>query len=125
MKPIVRFLIVIMFVACSSRSEKITETITPFMITNFPNASFEVIEIENLNKLVIRNKDKTIKNNHFDSLMTETLGTFYLNFYKSDPSAETDSEFSVSYYSTNFFWESKTYNLLELSELYNIIPEKE
>ena len=93
------------------------------MDSKFPNASFEIVKTENLQKLIILDEGITVQENNLESLMIETLGNFYLSFYQSSNIAATDSELLISYKSENISWESEPYNLFELGEMYDLVEE--
>lgn len=93
------------------------------MESTFPNANFEIVKVENLYKLVIDDAGNNVQEDNLNSLMTETLGNFYLSFYQSSNSAATKSELLISYQSKNISWESESYNLFELGKIYNLFEE--
>jgi hypothetical protein len=99
------------------------DSLSPFMTSNFPNASFEIVQQANLHKLTIEDQDNTVQEDNLESIMTKTLGNFYLSFYKSSNSAATNSELMISYKSGNLSWESEAYDLFELGEMFNLVEE--
>ncbi len=100
-----------------------TASLNPFMTTNFPNASFEIVKQNNIQKLIIEDHSNTVQEDNLESIMTETLGNFYLSFYQSSNSVATNSELMISYKSKSLSWESETYDLFELGDIYNLVEE--
>lgn len=93
------------------------------MDSKFPGASYEFVKTENLQKLIIDDAGNTWQEDNLESVMTETLGNFYLSFYQSSNSAATSTELMVSYKSEKLSWESENYDLFELGKMYNLIEE--
>ncbi len=123
MKYLFKSIILLLVISCSSPTEKMTDSLSPFMTTNFPNANFEIIKQDNLQKLIINDNGNTLNEDNLESIMTETLGNFYLSFYQSSNSAATNSELMISYKSKNLSWESEAYDLFELGEMFNLVEE--
>lgn len=93
------------------------------MSENYPNATFEIVTKDNLQQLIIEDKSDVVKEDNLESIMTETLGNFYLSFHESSPSAATSSELMISYQSETLTWESETYDLFELGDMFNLVRE--
>ncbi len=123
MKYILRIIILLCLTGCSSQTEKTTSSLKPFIDSKFPNAIFEIVKSENLQKLIIVDNGNTINEDNLESSMTEVLGNFYLSFYESSNSVATNSELLISYKSEKFSWESETYTLFELGEMYNLVEK--
>jgi hypothetical protein len=120
MKYLFKSVILLLVISCSTPTEKMADSLNPFMTTNFPNASFEIIKQDNLQKLIIKDNGNTLNEDNLESLMTETLGNFYLSFYQSSHSAATDSKLMISYKSDDLTWESESYDLFELGDMFNL-----
>ena len=123
MKYLFKSIILLLVISCSSPTEKMSASLSPFMTTNFPNASFEIVKQNNLQKLIIEDQSNTINEDNLESIMTETLGKFYLSFYQSSNSAATNSELMISYKSNSLSWDSETYDLFELGDMYKLVEE--
>jgi len=123
MKYLLKSIILLLVISCSSPTEKMTASLNPFMTTNFPNASFEIVKQNNIQKLIIEDHSNTVQEDNLESIMTETLGNFYLSFYQSSNSVATNSELMISYKSKSLSWESETYDLFELGDIYNLVEE--
>lgn len=123
MKYLFKTILLLLLISCGSSTEKMIDSLSPFMTSNFPNASFEIVQQANLHKLTIEDQDNTVQEDNLESIMTKTLGNFYLSFYKSSNSAATNSELMISYKSENLSWESEAYDLFELGEMFNLVEE--
>lgn len=119
MKNILIIAILLWVVGCSTKTEKIQSGIAPFMKENYPSATYNIVINSNLNKLIINDQGDVLNKENMDSLMIETLGHFYLSFYQSSSMAATNSKFKIAYESKTVNVESKTYNLLELDDLFD------
>ena len=100
-----------------------TEDIEPFIKENFPNSEFDVITEINLHKLVILDKSNSINKDNIDSKMVSTLGSFYKSYYISSIESPRETKLMILYESETLKWESKTYDLFELGEMYNLVEE--
>ena len=124
MKKVFQILLVIVLTSCSSLTEKMTEDIEPFIKENFPNSEFEIITKTNLHKLIILDKSNSINEENLESKMTATLGSLYKTYYISSPiESPTGTKLMIMYESETLKWESKTYDLFQLSEIFNLVSE--
>lgn len=123
MKYIFKIFTLLLLVSCSSPTDKMTDSLDPFMSTNFPNASFEIAQQGNIQNLIIEDHGNIVHEDNLESIMTNTLGNFYLSFYQSSNITATNSKLMISYNSDYFSWESEAYDLFELGEMFNLVEE--
>jgi hypothetical protein len=123
MKKVIKILFILVLFSCSSRTEKMINDIEPNIKEDFPSATFEIITENNLQKLIILDKGNSITEENLDFIMTSTLGSFYKSFYISSSTAPTNSKLVILYESETLKWESKTYDLFQLGEMFNLVRE--
>jgi hypothetical protein len=123
MKKVIKILFILVLFSCSSRTEKMINDIEPNIKENFPSATFEIITENNLQKLIILDNGNSITEENLDFIMTSTLGSFYKSFYISSSTAPTNSKLVILYESETLKWESKTYDLFQLGEMFNLVRE--
>jgi hypothetical protein len=123
MKKVIKILFILVLFSCSSRTEKMINDIEPNIKEDFPSATFEIITENNLQKLIILDKGNSITEENLDFIMTSTLGSFYKSFYISSSIAPTNSKLVILYESETLKWESKTYDLFQLGEMFNLVRE--
>jgi hypothetical protein len=123
MKKVIKILFILVLFSCSSRTEKMINDIEPNIKENFPSATFEIITENNLQKLIILDNGNSITEENLDFIMTSTLGSFYKSFYISSSTAPTNSKLAILYESETLKWESKTYDLFQLGEMFNLVRE--
>ena len=105
-------------VGCSSKLQRMNSAMEPFMTENFPEATFEIAIKDNLYQLIIKDPANQVNENSSDELMTKTLGQFYMVFYKYSNSAAPDTELEIIYENETSTWQSGTYALDDLSNMY-------
>ena len=98
--------LLLLFISCSTPTEKMTSSLKPFMTSAYPNANYEIVSNDNVHQLIIRDKGNVVNEKNVESIMNETLGSFYLSFHQSSSSAATNSELMISYQSEAFSWQS-------------------
>ena len=123
MKSIFKYFPLLLLVACNTPQETTSSLLEPFIRKAFPKANFEVVVQNNIHKLIINDQGPVAQEFNMDSLMTETLGNFYLSFYQSSPNVAANSELMISYSAKDLVWESEAYNLFELGEMYSLVKE--
>jgi hypothetical protein len=123
MKKVIKIIFILVLFSCSSRTEKMINDIEPNIKEDFPSATFEIITENNLQKLIILDKGNSITEENLDFIMTSTLGSFYKSFYISSSTAPTNSKLVILYESETLKWESKTYDLFQLGEMFNLVRE--
>jgi hypothetical protein len=123
MKKVIKIIFILVLFSCSSRTEKMINDIEPNIKEDFPSATFEIITENNLQKLIILDKGNSITEENLDFIMTSTLGSFYKSFYISSSTAPTNSKLVILYESETLKWESKTYDIFQLGEMFNLVRE--
>lgn len=91
------------------------------MTSVYPKADFEIVSKNNVWQLIISDKGNAVKEDNVESIMTETLGSFYVSFHQSSVNAGTNSELMILYQSDTFSWQSESYNLFELGDMFHLI----
>lgn len=120
MRILLATIVFFLFMGCSSTPDEINTAMKPFMLKNFPEATYNTVAENNVYRLVIDDKGKLITKDNIEPLMTETLGQFFLSFYKTSNSKAIDSKLMVDYKSDKFTWESEKHSFSELGKMFRI-----
>lgn len=124
MKTKIKLLIllpIILFISCSTRTEKIESDLKPYIEKHFPESNYSVQDHNNNNNIhLIINTKKQISDEYAEEKLTMTLGTLYKIFYNSSSVAPADTVISVTLKTDISKWESKKYDLLQLGKMFKL-----
>lgn len=120
MKHILLLSLLFVIIGCSSKEEKITSGMKPFMAENFPDASFEIVIKDNLYQLVINDGGNLMNKENYEPIVNRLFSAFYKVFLTFTDGSEADSKFEVLYENDTLTWKSDTFKLSDLSDVYNL-----